>query len=100
MTGASSGTGQACAEAIAAAGHKVYGSSRKASFRPAKCQSLQMNVTSDASVQAAVESVLQREDRIEVAINNAGYGLAGPVEETSIPEAQAQMDAKFSALFA
>jgi NAD(P)-dependent dehydrogenase (short-subunit alcohol dehydrogenase family) len=98
VTGASSGIGQACARHLAARGYCVYGTSRNAP-QPAAATNgvtlLPMDVGSETSVERAVQSVLQREGRLDVVINNAGYGIAGAVEDTTVAEAQAQLDTNF-----
>jgi NAD(P)-dependent dehydrogenase (short-subunit alcohol dehydrogenase family) len=94
VTGASSGLGRSCAEYLHARGCRVYGSSRRASL-DAPFSFLQMDVTSEDSVAQAVRLVLEREGRIDVVLNNAGDGVAGAVEDTSIAEAQQQLDTNF-----
>ncbi len=54
-----------------------------------------MDVCNDASVKEAVNFVLEREGRIDVVVNNAGVGLAGAVEDTSVEEAQALFETNF-----
>jgi NAD(P)-dependent dehydrogenase (short-subunit alcohol dehydrogenase family) len=100
VTGASSGIGQAAAKALAKAGFKVYGTSR----RPSKVVSaeqipyemLTLDVTSDASVDAAVEEVIRLAGRIDVLVNNAGFGVApGGAEESSIDQAKSIFETNF-----
>jgi NAD(P)-dependent dehydrogenase (short-subunit alcohol dehydrogenase family) len=99
ITGASSGIGQACAERLAHRGDCVYGTSRRASLAmenvPGQPILLPMDVTDQASVDDAVATIMEREGRIDALINNAGFGLAGPVETTVIADAQRQFDANF-----
>lgn len=108
VTGASSGIGKALAESLAAKGAKVYGSSRKASdakasgAKPAASPSekgfvkmIRLDVRSDESVSAAVKQVMEIEGRIDILINNAGYTLAGAVEDISGDEAFRQFDTNF-----
>jgi NAD(P)-dependent dehydrogenase (short-subunit alcohol dehydrogenase family) len=95
VTGASSGIGAACAGALAALGHRVYGTSRDPAFRPDAFRPLTMDVCSDPSVAAGVVAVLAAEGRIDVAVNSAGYGLAGAVEDTSLDEARRQLETNF-----
>jgi NAD(P)-dependent dehydrogenase (short-subunit alcohol dehydrogenase family) len=54
-----------------------------------------MDVTSEESVRQAIGEVLAAEGCIDAAVNNAGYGLAGPIEHTTIEQAQRQMDVNF-----
>lgn len=56
---------------------------------------LAMDVTRDEEVTRAVDEVVRAESRVDVLVNNAGYGIAGPIEETSDAEAQAQFDTNF-----
>jgi NAD(P)-dependent dehydrogenase (short-subunit alcohol dehydrogenase family) len=95
VTGASSGIGRACAELLSERGHTVYGTSRKPSPAPARHPMLVLDVTEDDSVQRAVDTVLAERGRVDVVVNNAGYALAGPVEDTSLEEARRQLDTNF-----
>lgn len=96
VTGATSGLGKACAERLAARGYLVYGTGRKP---PASASGgitlLPMDVTEDASVRSAVQEILSREGRIDSVVCNAGYGIAGPVEETTLADAKAQFETNF-----
>jgi NAD(P)-dependent dehydrogenase (short-subunit alcohol dehydrogenase family) len=91
VTGASSGIGQAAARELAAAGFTVYGTSRKAAAGEERdgVVFLPLDVTDDDSVAAAVREVLTRSGRIDVLVNNAGLGIAGAAEESSIEQAHA-----------
>jgi short-subunit dehydrogenase len=100
ITGASAGFGRASAEHLAALGHRVYGTSRRAQFpestgSSSSVQMLPMDVCDDDSVDRAVRFVHEREGRIDVVVNNAGVGLAGAVENTSVDEAKALFDTNF-----
>ncbi|MCP3987151.1 MAG: SDR family oxidoreductase [bacterium] len=100
ITGASAGFGKASAEHLARLGHRVYGTSRRAEF-PGSDQlagaplMIPMDVCDDASVGRAVEFVLEQNARIDVVVNNAGVGLAGAVEDTSVEEAKALFETNF-----
>ncbi|HSV51489.1 MAG TPA: oxidoreductase [Burkholderiaceae bacterium] len=100
VTGASSGIGEATAQRLAAAGYKVYGTSRRGA--PASGQAFEMlplDVTSDASVEALVKEVVRREGRIDLLVNNAGFGVApGGAEESSIEQARAIFETNFFGL--
>ncbi|MDX8126977.1 oxidoreductase [Methylomonas sp. OY6] len=97
VTGASSGIGEATALRLTAAGYKVYGTSRRAvQTNRHPFQMLSLDVTSDASVEAAVSEVMQREGRIDLLVNNAGFGVApAGAEESSIEQSQSVFDTNF-----
>jgi NAD(P)-dependent dehydrogenase (short-subunit alcohol dehydrogenase family) len=97
VTGASSGIGQATAERLVKAGYKVYGTSRRATRAGERSfEMLTLDVTSDESVDAAVKDVMQRAGRIDVLVNNAGFGVApAGAEESSIEQAQSIFDTNF-----
>lgn len=96
VTGATSGLGKACAEHLASCGYRVYGTGRRPSApETAGVTLLAMDVSDDGSVKDAVRTVLDREGRIDAVLCNAGYGIAGPVEETPMSEAKAQFETNF-----
>ena len=96
ITGASSGIGYDAARALAAAGHKVYAAARRVELmEPLKDKGvvpLQMDVTDEQSMSVGVKTVLDREGRIDVLINNAGYGYFGAVENVTMAEARRQQE--------
>ena len=100
VTGASSGIGKATAERLAKAGYKVYGTSRRgaqAGRRP--FEMLPLDVTSDESVEAAVSEVMRRDGRIDLLVNNAGFGVApAAAEESSIDQARSIFETNFFGL--
>jgi NAD(P)-dependent dehydrogenase (short-subunit alcohol dehydrogenase family) len=96
ITGASSGIGKRCCEHLASRGMTVYGTSRSLSSSDGgPYRTFRMDVTDDASVNDGIKQIQARHERIDVAINCAGYGIAGAVEETSPEEAMAQFDTNF-----
>jgi NAD(P)-dependent dehydrogenase (short-subunit alcohol dehydrogenase family) len=97
VTGASSGIGQATAELLAKAGYTVYGTSRRGGAAGGRSfEMLPLDVTSDASVADAVTLLMQREGRIDLLVNNAGFGVApAGAEESSIAQAQSIFDTNF-----
>lgn len=100
ITGGSSGFGKACVDYLTECGHRVYGTSRTASFpigqsSPHFPLTIPMDVRDDESVERAVDFVLEREGRLDVLVNNAGFALAGAIELTSIEEAKRQFDTNF-----
>jgi NAD(P)-dependent dehydrogenase (short-subunit alcohol dehydrogenase family) len=96
VTGASSGIGKATAERLAAAGYVVYGTSRRGGTGDGAVKTLPLDVTSDDSVAAAVDQVIRLEGRIDLLVNNAGFGVApAGAEESSIEQARAIFDTNF-----
>lgn len=82
VTGGSSGLGKSICTRLAAAGHVVYGTSRKSNGDPdAGFRLLTMDVTDDYSVTQAIRTVVAQEGRIDVVVNNAGLGIQGPAED-------------------
>lgn len=96
VTGASSGIGEATALKLKALGYTVYGAARRVDrMRPladAGIRVLSMDVTDDASMQAGVQKIIAESGRIDVLVNNAGYGSYGAVEDVPLDEARAQFD--------
>ena len=105
VTGSSSGIGLETARLLAQNGFTVYATMRniakakdliegykgdKTAIKP-----VELDVTSDSSVKSAISKVASEAGRIDVLVNNAGYGLGGAFEDTSIEEARAQFDTNF-----
>ena len=94
ITGASTGFGRDTAETLARTGHTVFASFRDiggrnrvhaVALRAQNIQVVELDVTNDASVDAAVRAVLSQSKRLDVLINNAGIGAAG-VSEAFTPD--------------
>ncbi|RNF34381.1 oxidoreductase [Paracoccus methylarcula] len=93
VTGASSGIGHETAKALLNAGYRVFGTSRRADAKGANgITMLASDVTDGASVAKLVDKVLAEAGRIDLLVNNAGIGLLGGAEESSIAQAQAVFD--------
>lgn len=92
VTGASSGIGAAAAKELAAQGAIVYGAARRVERIPEGVLPLKMDLADEASVKAGVERVLQEQGRIDVLVNNAGYGYFGPIETVTLEEARRQVE--------
>ena len=96
ITGASSGIGFDAATELAEKGHRVYAAARRVELmeplREKGIEVLRMDVTDYQSMVEGVQAVLDREDRIDVLVNNAGYGFFGPVENVTMEEARRQVE--------
>jgi len=103
ITGASSGFGEACARYLGERGYCVYGTSRRATFGSQvkdkvgapSFHMIPMNVRDPQSIDAGVQYILNREGAIDIVVNNAGYGLAGAVENLRIDELKDQFETNF-----
>ncbi len=97
ITGASSGVGQSTARLLSQHGYRVVGTSRNpVSAEPIpSVEMLALDVRADDSVRGCVDAVFSRAGRLDVLINNAGYELAGALEELSAEEARDQFEANF-----
>lgn len=96
ITGASAGIGRAAAELLLKNGYKVYAGARRVErmkdLEGLGAVVLALDVTAEASLKSAVETVLKNEGRLDILINNAGYGAHGAVEDVPIEEARRQFE--------
>jgi NAD(P)-dependent dehydrogenase (short-subunit alcohol dehydrogenase family) len=96
VTGASSGIGADTALRLKEAGYTVYGAARRtermSSLRDAGVNVLRLDVTDDDSIRTAVETIMGESGRIDVLVNNAGYGSYGSIEDVPMDEARAQIE--------
>ena len=96
ITGASSGIGYNTAKELAKQGHKVYAAARRTNLmEPLKANGIvpmRMDVTDEESMRQGVEQVIAAEGRIDVLVNNAGYGYFGAVENVTMDEAHRQLE--------
>jgi NAD(P)-dependent dehydrogenase (short-subunit alcohol dehydrogenase family) len=96
VTGCSSGIGRATAFHAAERGHRVFASARRrtdlAELAERSIETVELDVTDGASVDAAVATVLGAAGRIDALVNNAGYGQYGAVEDVTLPEWRAQFE--------
>jgi short-subunit dehydrogenase len=93
VTGASSGIGRATAKALQGAGYRVFGTSRRATSEKSEgITMLACDVTDDAAVTKLVDDLLAETGRIDLLVNNAGMGLFGGTEESSMAQAKALFD--------
>jgi len=106
ITGCSTGFGRSLAEAVLARGERVVATARDVA-RVADLEgasdrllSLALDVTDDAQIAAAVDAARERFGRVDVLVNNAGYGYQASIEEGEDSEIRAQFDANVFGLFA
>ncbi len=96
ITGASSGMGKDFALQLLKEGNIVYGAARRADkmkdIEAAGGYALAVDVTKEETVQTAVDKIIAEQGRIDVLVNNAGFGLYGAVEDVTIEEARYQFE--------
>jgi NADP-dependent 3-hydroxy acid dehydrogenase YdfG len=105
ITGSSTGFGRALAEAVLAEGDRVIVTARNlnkiqdlAQQYPQTAKAVCLDVTDPVSIQTAVQNGLEAFDRIDVLVNNAGYGLMGAIEEVSDQQIRDQFETNFFGL--
>lgn len=96
VTGASSGMGKAIAKRLLSDGFHVYVAARSvdkmADLSSLGATPLKMDISKDEEITAAVEAILRESGGVDVLVNNAGFGLYGPVEDIGIEEARYQFE--------
>ena len=96
ITGASSGIGFDAAQTLARQGHKVYAAARRIELmeplRKEGIKTIQMDVTDSQSMASGVQTVIDSEGRVDVLVNNAGYGYFGAIENVTMEEARRQVE--------
>ncbi|HVN57044.1 MAG TPA: SDR family oxidoreductase [Bacteroidales bacterium] len=95
ITGVSTGFGRAAASLLAERGHTVYGTVRRDCETDPKVNVLKMDLTKEDSVKEAVDTIVSREGRIDVLINNAGMHIGGPCETSPMEHVRLIMDTNF-----
>ena len=86
ITGASSGIGKVTAEFLSHKGFKVYGTCRNPKQKKQPFTLLQLDLNNIDTINLTVETIIEKEGRIDILINNAGSGITGPIEETPTNE--------------
>jgi NAD(P)-dependent dehydrogenase (short-subunit alcohol dehydrogenase family) len=102
ITGASSGIGKACADYLHESGYRVYGTSRSGTEpkqidfdSPDSYPLLKADVNDQQSVDSLIDTLLNRESKIDVLLNNAGISSVGAMEDFSMDEIRNQMETNF-----
>ena len=98
ITGITSGFGRAMAQQLSADGHTVYGTHRKDVEQLPRVSYIKADVRNEEDCKNAVQRVLDEQGRIDVFINNAGMGIGGPLEFSSIAQAEMQMDVNWTGM--
>ena len=88
ITGASAGIGKATAVLLAERGYKVYGAARRIErmeeLKSLGIETLSMDVSDDESMVKGVKYIVEKEGRLDILINNAGFGFYGAIEDVAI----------------
>ena len=96
ITGASSGIGKTTAIKLIKEGHIVYGAARRKNkmddIVKVGGHSIEMDITNEKQVDSCVQQIIDKEGRIDVLINNAGYAIYGSVEDVTIDDARRQFE--------
>ena len=106
VTGTSTGFGKYLVEEIIAKGDRVVATARKpdtlsfANTTPKNYLAVKLDVTLQSDIDTAFETAIKTFGRVDVVVNNAGYGLGGPFEELTEQQARKQMEVNFFGLIA
>jgi NAD(P)-dependent dehydrogenase (short-subunit alcohol dehydrogenase family) len=99
ITGSSRGLGRALAEAVLAAGHRLVATAHNPAQLadlveryPDRIRAVALNVTDDRAADHAVQSAIDAFGRVDVLVNNAGYGYVNSIEDTSLTDFRAQIE--------
>lgn len=101
LTGASAGIGKATAEMLMKKGMKVYSASRRGSNPDKDANSngeiipVKMDVNNETEIESVIEKIISENSRLDVVICNAGFGIAGSVEDSSSEEVKNQFETNF-----
>jgi NAD(P)-dependent dehydrogenase (short-subunit alcohol dehydrogenase family) len=95
ITGISTGFGKETAQLLAYHGHIVYGTIRKDCETDYRINVLKMDLTDTVSIKRTVETIIEKEGRIDVLINNAGMLTGGPIETSPPENIKIQIDTNF-----
>ncbi len=96
VTGASSGIGKETVAAFLREGATVYAAARRVEkmkgLEEAGARIVEMDVTKESSMRAGIDSIIKESGRVDVLVNNAGYGSYGAIEDVPLQEARRQFE--------
>ena len=96
ITGVSAGMGKETAKLLLEQGYMVYGAARRldkmADIKALGVKILEMDITNDAALAEGIDTIIKAEGRIDVLINNAGFGSYGAVEDVPMSNARYQLE--------
>lgn len=96
ITGASAGMGKETAKLLVQNGYTVYAAARRKErmedLRELGCKILEMDVTNDSAMINGIDQIIAAEGRIDILINNAGFGSYGAIEDVDLKEARYQLE--------
>lgn len=95
VTGGSSGIGKAVCQSLVKRGYAVYEFSRREPTEQAEVRHIRCDITDENAVKEGVEKVIAECGKIDLLVNNAGFGISGAVEFTDLSEAKRQFDVNF-----
>jgi len=96
ITGGSSGIGKSIGEFLSEKGYTVYGTSRNPKNYPqSKFPIIALDVAKSDTIISCIQTIIEKENRVDVLINNAGAGITGPIEETPAAEIKQHFETNF-----
>lgn len=102
ITGASAGLGRSLLEAVLAAGDRAVAAARQienlqdlAALYPSQLLTQYVDVTDPETIKQAISATLEKFGTVDVLVNNAGYGVYGSAEETTMTQVRRQMEVNF-----
>ncbi len=98
ITGGTSGIGSSTVKALLNKNCKIYELSRREGGQFSQVTHISADITKPLQIKNAVNLILEKEKRIDVLINNAGFGISGAIEFTELSEAKRQFDVNFFGL--
>lgn len=99
VTGGTGGIGLECCKIFRDNGYRVYSVSRSEENKESGIIHIKADVTNEDSIKAAVARIIEAEGKLDILINNAGFGISGPIEMTTLEDAKRQLDVNFFGCF-